>query len=292
MAIFGCVSSVLAPSSVVVFSSLDFHLLGIHINKYNFIGLFMSTVVILYTIGILFFLPNCTLHPGYQIFVDKIKKKNEKQTDLSSIKPKDKISMKSILTGNIALVMLAGFTCGFVFPVVEININLVSMYIFEWSLSKLSIVSLVCAVVTIVFMKFIQRYNGIVNIFYMLVMSVVLNNVIICLQLVTIHAKFQSNFIQIAVITFLYLINSISGNNTASWARYILFSLTPTGLASTVDGYRFLFYCIGNFSGFFVASYFFLDGFYGFFVTSIVCLLTTIGLIFRKRHIISKSVEQ
>lgn len=201
------------------------------------------------------------------------------------------VSTKSILTVNIAFVILAGFMCGFTYPVVEINTNLVAMYIFEWSLSKLSIVSLICAIVSIVFMKYIQRYDGIVDIFFMLIMSVAASNVIICIQLVTINIKFETKFIQIAVMMSLYFVNTITGYNTASWVRYILFSLSPSQLASTIDGFRFFFYCIGHFSGFFVASYFFLDEFYGFSVTSIVCLLVTTGLIFRKRHIIEKSLE-
>ena len=246
--------------------------------------------MILYTIGCLFFLPNCTLHPGYQIFVNEIKKKKDKM-DNSSV-TKSNVSTKSILTVNITLVILAGFTCAFTYPIIEITTNLVAMYIFEWSLPKLSIVSLVCATVTIVFMRFIQRYKGFSNIFFMLVIAVAASNVITCLQLVTIHAKFETNSIQIVVIVLLYIINTMTGYNAVSWARFILFTLSPAQLASTVDGYRLFFHCLGHCSGFFVASYFFLDGFYGFFGTSIVCLLITIGLIFRKRHIIEKSVEQ
>ena len=140
-------------------------------------------------------------------------------------------------------------------------------------------------------MKFIQRYKGIVNSFFMLVLSIVVSNVIICLQLVTIHAKFETNFIQVPIIMLFCFINTVCGYNAAAWARYILFSLLPTQLASTIDGYRFFFYCIGHFSGFFAASFFFLDGFYGFFGTSFLCSLITIGLIFRRKHIILKSAE-
>ena len=252
----------------------------------------MSIVMILYTIGCFFWLPNCTLHPGYQIFVDKIKKKEKtKENDEPRTKATKDISLTSILTVDIALVMLTGFMCGFTYPVVEINTNLVAMYIFKWSLSKLSIFSFACAILTIIFMKFIQRYKGIVNSFFMLVMSIVVSNVIICLQLVTIHAKFETNFIQVAIIMLFYFINTVCGYNAAAWARYILFSLSPTQLASTIDGYRFFFYCIGHFSGFFAASFFFLDGFYGFFGTSFLCSLITIGLIFRRKHIILKSAE-
>ena len=281
----------LAPCSVVIFTGIDFHLFGIHINKYNFIGIFMSIVMILYTIGCFFWLPNCTLHPGYQIFVDKIKMK-EKTKEIEIIeKTKNMISTKLILTVDIALVMLAGFTCGLANAVVEINTNLVGMYVFEWSLSMLSVASLCCAVATVLFMKFIQRYKGIVNSFFMLVMSIVVMNIVICLQLVTIHAKFETKFVQGVVIIASFFVNAVSSFNTAPMARYILFSLSPTQLASTVDGYRFFFYCIGHFSGFFAASFFFLDGFYGFFGTSFLCSLITIGLIFRRKHIILKSAE-
>ena len=334
----------IAPGSVVVFTNIDFHLLGIHINKYNFIGIFMAIVMVFYTIACFFFLPNCTLHPGYQIFLHKIKNKkmkykveisspsskvnskvrkglkdfetksSEKQVIDSSIKSTiktddssmelsaekpfvEKHTVKDLLnatksttmTANFALMMVACFTSGFVFTETEITTNLIAMYVFEWSLTMLCTVTLFCAVATIIVMKFIQRYRGAANIYFMFLMSVVLNNAIVCLQLVTIHAQFKSKFIQVAVIVSCFFFNTTLGCNTVSWARYILFSLASPEIASTVDGIRFLFYCFGLFSGFFLASYIFHDGFYGFLLTSITCLSIYLGLIIRKSHIISKS---
>ena len=231
MAIFGGVASLLAPSSVVLFTNIDFHLFGMHVNKYNFIGIFISVVTILYTIGI------------YLIFVNKIKKK--KKTNLENLSTKKAIiNPKSIFTANVSLVMLAEFMCGVANAIVEPNINLVGMFVFEWSLSMLSIASLICAVMTVTFMKFIQRYNGIINIFFILVMSVVILNIIICLQLVAIHAKFKTKFIQVAIITISYFSNAVSSFNTTPWARYILFLLVPSQIASTIDGYRFFFFIV------------------------------------------------
>ena len=288
--ILGGVATVLAPSSFILFNKVDFNLFGLHVNKYNFIGIFMAIIMILYTIGCFFFFPNLTKHPGYHIYLSKIKKK-KKRSPSSEIQEQNNTSILNLLqNGDILLIMSGSMLCGFVVTETEITINLVAMDIFKWNLSFLSVVSLCCAIAAIVFMKFIQRFKGTVNIFFMFVMAVVLNNVSVCLQLLTIHAKFKTHIvIQVAVMFFFNFTNVICGYNVTSWARYILFSLVPPHVASTVDGYRFLFAKTGFCFGFFMASYIFRDGFYGYLVINATCMLTYFGLLSHKKNITAKS---
>lgn len=233
--LFAAIAAVLAPSSVVWFTYIDLHLFGIHINKYNFIGIFMAIVIVLYTVACAIFLPNCTLHPGYQIFLHKIKKKavsskvssiterstredgtkgSEKQiihvppttstkdnnqttsranqgSKETTIKPsvthtakltkeirtepslkhttKDLLNAtKLIMTADFALIITTCFAAGFLFTETETMINLIAVYIFKWELSLLSVVSTCCVVVNIATMKFVQRYRGIDNIYFLL----------------------------------------------------------------------------------------------------------------------------
>ena len=211
--------------------------------------------MVLNTTGCLFFLADLTKHPGYHIFLTKIKKKrNCKFPENQEVAQPVTNSLEALNNADIILVLATSFLFGFVFTESEITINLVAMYKFKWSLSFLSIISLCCAAVSVIFMKFLQRLQEILNIYFMFLMAVVMYSVSICLQLLTIHTKFESKSVQVAIIFCFYLVSSICGFNTNSWARYILFSLVPAHIASTVDGYRYLFEKIGLVLGFFLAS--------------------------------------
>ena len=286
--ILGGVATILAPSTVALFTKVDFHLFGLHVNEYNFIGLVMANVMVLYAIGCFFFLADLTKHPGYHIFLTKIKKKRNCQFPKNQeVAQTMKNSLEAIKNADIILVLVTTFLFGFVATETEININLVAMYKFKWSLLYLSKVSLCCAIVAVVFMKLVQCLKGSLNIYFLFLMAVVIDNFCVCLQLLTIHAKFESKSLQVAIMFCFYFASVVCGFNTTSWARYILFSLVPAHMTSTVDGYRFLFSKIGMLLGFFLASYIFYDGFYGYLLIILILMLAYVASLVRKKHIIS-----
>ena len=250
----------------------------------------MAIVMVLYAIGCFFFLADLTKHPGYHVFLTKIKKKrNCKFTENQEVAQPVTNSLEALNNADIILVLATSFLFGFVFTESEITTNLVAMYKFKWSLSRLSIVSLCCAALAVVFMKLVQRLKGILNIYFMFLMAIVMDSFSVCLQLLTIHAKFESKSVQVATIFCFYVVNSVCGFNTTSWARYILFSLVPAHMASTVDGYRFLSAKIGLTLGFFLASYIFHNGVYGYLLLILTLMLAYLASLVRKKHIISIS---
>ena len=286
--ILGGVATILAPSSIVLFTKVNFHVFGLHVNEYNFIGLGMAIVMVLYAIGCFFFLADLTKHPGYHIFLTKIKKKGQFPGNQKVVQPVTN-SLEALNNADIILVLATSFLFGFVFTESEITTNLVAMYKFKWSLSRLSIVSLCCAAIAVVFMKLVQCLKGILNIYFMFLMAIVMYSFSVCLQLLTIHAQFESKSVQVAVMFCFYVVNCVCGFNTNSWARYILFSLVPAHMASTVDGYRYLFEKIGLTLGFFLASYIFHDGVYGYLLIILMLMLAYVASLVRKKHIISIS---
>ena len=291
--ILGAISTMLAPSSIVLFTNVDFHIFGLHVNQYNFIGIVMASVMTLFAIACLKYLTNLTKHPGYNIYLTKIKRwtmNNNIEQHENQVKDKKMKGDNEVLMNiDIALAMVASLLCGIVFTESEVTINLVSMFIFQWNLSFLGLISLCSAFTATIFMKLLQRFKGMVNIYFLLIMALVINSLTVCLQMLTIQARFQALFVQVFTISTFFLINAVSGYNSTSWVRYILFSLVPPEMASTVDGYRFLCSKIGLTLGFFTASYIFRDGFFGYLSINIFCLVIYFGLLIRKKHVLSKS---
>ena len=177
--------------------------------------------------------------------------------------------------------MSGSFLCGFVNTKTEIIINLVAiMYVFEWNLSFLSVVSLGCAIIAIV-MKNIQRFKRIVNIYFMFEMSVVFNNVSVCLQLLTIHAKLKAHIIiQIIAIFCFNFINVICGYIHNIMGEICIVFIGASHMLQ-VRWMDIAFFSLKlDFVGFFTASYIFRNGFHGYIVNNLTCLLTYVGLLY------------
>ena len=161
------------------------------------------------------------------------------------------------------------------FSLVETSIFIVAVTQFNWSLTFLSVVTTCCVVVSLVAMKFLQKFKENINNFFLFTLCVVGSWFVMALLFVTVQIKTSGFPIQITSIVIIIFVNMVAGYNVAVWARCLCFSIVPENNLSTVDSYRFCSLCVGFCFGFLAASFAFIKSsiFYPLIISG--CVLVT-----------------
>eukprot|EP00111_Clytia_hemisphaerica_P001842 TCONS_00005171-protein len=276
--IISTAANTLGPCSAPLFHGVDIKLGWWHLTQYNFIGLVLAILALLTTIVGYFKLSNLTREPVYdrikgeftEGFMQnepssddgKESKRREKETDHKdheNVTTRDTqredgdqinkctesktklISLKAILRDREVITLLIGELFLSYQSQTEMLTNMVAVFVFKWSMTHVSI-TLSATIVILAFVMFLVerwlRLDNPINVFYLYVLAFIATMTANSLLMFSISISEIGLFYQTILIGALLTFSAFPFYASTAYCRSLLFFITPSDSASTVESYR------------------------------------------------------
>ena len=292
----------LGPVSPVLFGSINFKFLGFVVNQYNFIGLLEAGLVTLYEILVFFFFTNLTLHPGYQVYLRRNQEEDGKEQILSVLDDKTErakedesyctknnssvklLSVREVITNIDIFMILAETTLiNFIVTQAELVINIVAVTNFQWSIERLSVVTVIAAVLSIVAMMFSQRLKTGEDAYFLVTVCLVANWITLCILVLATNFSITGYALQTVVLVFTLFLYIIPGFNVAPWSLVLLYIIVPEHSRCFISGIRQAVCKIGSAFGFLTAAFLYSSSAYVYPVMEVCCFALAVLFLVRRK---------
>ena len=275
----------LSPLSPIAFKWVNFEIVGIIINQYNAIGLFMVIVTAVYQIVSYLFLNNLTHEPGYAIFL-RIEGKEEDQISTSKNKL---MTVKEIVANyEINLVLLAVFILGFSFSQFEVGINLIAATKFNWSINYLAIVIFFSVCLAVASLEVLSQLNSEVHVNFLFVSLSVTFSILFNLMNLQLIFEFRRRMFEVPFILVSYWLTLTGGFCIRILSSGLLFIIVPFHSRCSIIGVRQVMLKIAVGGGYFLGSLMFQRGLILYPIWSSLCLVLAFIRLFRSREFLRK----
>ncbi|XP_066922872.1 uncharacterized protein [Clytia hemisphaerica] len=280
----------IAPSTPALFTDVQFHIGPIEINQYNCVGLVLSIVLLLYAILAFINVTDLTKESGYQIFIKRFKQENSTTKGDGHSGERLWSLMDTVTNINLLSIILPDGFLGFVYSLMEVIINMVGLYNFSWSITRVSTLTCIGAIIfsTVMFL-FQQRTLKGRYIFYFLFISCFsLAAMELSLLNISIQIPINSQALKMALFESCLGLNIIFGFGSTVYSKWLLFSLVPVNSKSYVESHRYIVAKVCCCTGFFTASFIYQQSFEWFTVLILCCFIIAFILLLRKNRFLRK----
>ena len=245
---------VMGPALNVMFLKIDFRIGQLHVNKYNFIGIFLGIMLAIYNIFVYF-----GLHDLSRI---QERTPSDENSGPNISQESSNVPLGKILRNfGIMLMILSSSMINYVAVITELILPILSEKQFHWTIERLSITTTICVAIFVVF-SLVLRNRLITGHRRMYFLYLACLLVLLCnLMLLMLPELTQLNTIsmQTFIFTLIILMNSFAGFISIAIAKTIYLTLIPPISASFYEGIRGTIYrvfgLLAYFSASFVASY-------------------------------------
>lgn len=240
---------VMGPAINGIFLKVDFNIAYWHVDKYNFIGLFLMFVLSICYIATIFGVANLSYPPVSSTNNTNRDKNDDNETCLDPKFRAKNFSSKVILTTfSIMLFVLSSATLNYGCVISELVVPIIANSEFNWGFTRLTIVITVCVAIFIVLSLVMEQHitKGNKRIFVMYISCLLLSSVSLSVVIAMKYASTTSLVIQTFLICTATLINSTTGLTALSMAKILFLQMVPSQWASYSEGIRGGFYrCFG-----------------------------------------------
>ena len=160
---------------------------------------------------------------------------------------------------------------------------MVAVISFEWSITRLSIVTITGVVISIMLMTLIQKklkYG--INTYFLFICSLIGNWILLILLLLSTNFTVTGISQQVSIIFISILLNIVPGYNCSAWSLDLLYLVTPAHSRSFVSGLRYAAGKLGCMSGYFIAAFAYSNSIFLYPILIGLCFILTIYLLVRR----------
>ena len=254
---------VVGPALNVLFLRININIGTWHLDEYNFIGIFLASLLIIYTVIAYWLLHDLSSKQ------EEIPLRHENEGNSATSQNEEEVTelggiaiciRGGILTSfPIMLLILSSSLNNFVSVLTEITIPILSNKLFAWSVGRLAVVTTICVTILAVtmigagFASLVSSdrvYPLYLSCFGGLCFSV-------SLLVLPSYTVIASTSAQIALVVCVTLVNSCCGLMSVALAKWMYLTLVPPESASMYEGVRGVVYRVFGLTAFLTTSFIF-----------------------------------
>ena len=126
----------------------------------------------------------------------------------------------------------------FIISQADLVLNMVTVINFQWSLTRLSIVTIMGMVTSVILMKVIQKLKCGINTYFLFVCSLIGSWVLLIFLLVPTNLMVTDILQQTSIIFLAFLFSIVLGYSCTAWSLMLLYFVVPEHSRSFVSGLR------------------------------------------------------
>ena len=245
----------LAPCTPLLFYGIHFQIGSWKINQDNFIGIFLASITLIMWIISYFGLHNLTKDHECPFTDCKPLDRDELNAKTTN---QDKLwTTRDILKDRFLMLLLVaeGFL-SFQYFQMELEINLMAVEYFNWSILQLGLITSTVIIVSTGTLYLIQKklMGSALNIFFLYVIGLVI--IAVLESIILFGTVMQGDKrLQYAVIFTGLFCNVVQGFGSTVYCQWLMFSITPSHSSSIIESHRYIIARALACLAFFTASY-------------------------------------
>ena len=198
---------------------------------------------------------------------------------------KSLLSFRNILKNiDIITILVQNLIVFVIVSQAELVITMVTVISFQWSITRLSIVTLISVVTSLILMKVIERNmkcDGI-NTYFLVVCSLIVSWILLIFLLVPTNFMVTDILQQTSIIFLALLFNIVLGYNVCAWSLVLLYFIVPAHSRSSVSGLRQANLKFSTMIGFLLAAFTYSHSIFLYPVLIGCCFSLTVYLLVRR----------
>lgn len=171
----------------------------------------------------------------------------------------------------------------FIFSQADLVLNMVAVLTFQWSITRLSIVTIVGVATSVILMKVIQKkFTYGINTYFLFTCSLIGGWLLLTILFVATNFTVTEIHQQTLIIFIALLLNIIPRYNCASWSLVLVYYVVPAHSRSFVSGLRYAACKFGCMSGYFVAGFAYSYSIFLYPPLVVCCFILTVFVLSRR----------
>uniref|UniRef100_A0A7M6DN15 Uncharacterized protein n=1 Tax=Clytia hemisphaerica TaxID=252671 RepID=A0A7M6DN15_9CNID len=184
---------------------------------------------------------------------------------------------------DIDLVLFSIMLISFVYTQAEIVINIIAVNLLGWTIEHLSILTVATVLLGITFLRYLQRFNDGLDIYFLLTFCVIGNSFNMSNMMLLANYYIPSEIVKNSLVFITLCINIVPGYCAVMFSTVILTLVVPEHSRCFVMGIRQGIMKLACCFGYFVASFFYGISSEVYPSLSVLCLLTALVFLVRNK---------
>ena len=211
-------------------------------------------------------------------------------TTKPEVESKKLLNLRNALKNiDIVIILIQNFILFFIVSQADLVINMVTVINFQWSLTRLSIVTIIAMVTSVILMTVMEKKLKCgINTYFLFVCSLIESWVLLIFLLIPTNIMVTNIFQQTSVIFLALLFNIMLGYSVCAWSLMLLFFVVPEHSRSFVSGIRHGVMKFSNMIGYLLAAFAYSHSVFLYPALICCCFSLTVYLLVRRTTFFTK----